>query len=100
MTIGFQIDCLRTKTNSFGKVKLTMRFILGVLWGYYIRQKAVADHYAYRIYGGYPLVLCGDSCNRAFHSCLSLKRERASRSPQSRVPSLIGLHLEAPKPSA
>jgi hypothetical protein len=46
-----------------------MRFILGVLWGLlHPRQKAVADTYAYGIYGACAHVRRSDSRNRAFHS--------------------------------
>src|SRR5690242_20762976 len=59
------------------------------------RRKALADHYAYDLYGVYAL-FCGVIPAIALSILgLSVMRERASRPPQTSVPSLIGSHLES-----
>ncbi len=46
-----------------------MRFILGVLWGYYIRGKKRLLIITLTVFiGAYHHVFCGTSRNRSFHS--------------------------------
>jgi len=60
------------------------------------RQKPLADHDAYDLYGVYAPVLCGASRNRSFHSWpIRDARKRASRPPQTSVPSLVELNYES-----
>src|SRR5215203_6232267 len=85
------------RTNYFlRKVKLTMRFILGVLWGYYIRGRKRLLIITLTVFTVFMLLFCVVLPAIALSILgLSVMRERASRPPQTRVPSLIGLHLES-----
>jgi len=95
MTIRFQIDCLRI--NYFlRKVKLTMRFILGVLWGYYIRGRKRLLIITLTVFTVFMLLFCVVLPAIALSILgLSVMRERASRPPQTSVPSLVGLNYES-----
>jgi beta-lactam-binding protein with PASTA domain len=73
-----------------------MRFILGVLWGYYIRGRKRLLIITLTVFTAFMLLFCVVLPAIALSILgLSVMRERASRPPQSRVPSLIGLHLES-----
>jgi hypothetical protein len=73
----------------------TMRFILGVLWGYYIRVRKRLLIITLAVF--IVLVLmCAVVLPAIALSMLGLSvmRERASRPPQTSVPSLVGLNYE------
>lgn len=73
-----------------------MRFILGVLWGYYIRGRKRLLIITLTVFTVLVLMFAVVIPAIALSILgLSVMRERASRPPQSRVPSLIGLHLES-----
>lgn len=95
MTIRFRIDCMWT--NYFlRKVKLTMRFILGVLWGYYIRGRKRLLIITLTVFTVLVLMCCVVLPAIALSILgLSVMRERASRPPQTSVPSLVGLNYES-----
>ena len=59
------------------------------------RQKALADHYAYGLYGACAPVRCVIPAIALSILGLSVMRERASRPPQTSVPSLVGLNYES-----
>ena len=85
------------RTNYFlRKVKLTMRFILGVLWGYYIRGKKRLLIITLTVFM-VLIILCSVVLPAIALSILGLDvmRERASRPPQTSVPSLVGLKYES-----
>jgi beta-lactam-binding protein with PASTA domain len=73
-----------------------MRFILGVLWGYYIRGKKRLLIITLTVFM-LIILLCSVVIPAIALSILGLSvlRERASRPPQTRVPSLIGLTYES-----
>ena len=85
------------RTNYFRrKVKLTMRFILGVLWGYYIRGKKRLLIITLTVFTVLMLLFCVVIPTIALSILgLSVMRERASRPPQTSVPSLVGLKYES-----
>src|SRR5690349_9034263 len=73
-----------------------MRFILGVLWGYYIRGRKRLLIITLTVFTVFMLLFCVVLPAIALSILgLDVMRERASRPPQSRVPSVIGLHLES-----
>ena len=84
------------RTNYFlRKVKLTMRFILGVLWGYYIRGRKRLLIITLTVFTVLVLVFAVVLPAIAlFILRLDVMRERASRPPQTSVPSLVGLNYE------
>ena len=93
MTISFRIDCMRITITSKGE--LTMRFILGVLWGYYIRGRKRLLIITLTIFTVFMLLFCVVLPAIALSILgLSVMRERASRPPQTSVPSLVGLNYE------
>ena len=72
-----------------------MRFILGVLWGYYIRGRKRLLIITLTVFT--VLVLVFAVVLPAIALCilgLDVMRERASRPPQTSVPSLVGLNYE------
>jgi len=72
-----------------------MRFILGVLWGYYIRGRKRLLIITLTVFT--VLVLVFAVVIPAIALCilgLDVMRERASRPPQTSVPSLVGLNYE------
>ncbi len=73
-----------------------MRFILGVLWGYYIRGKKRLLIITLTVFI-VLIIMCSVVLPAIALSILGLSvmRERASRPPQTRVPSLIGLTYES-----
>ena len=73
-----------------------MRFILGVLWGYYIRGRKRLLIITLAVFT--VLVLVFAIVIPAIALCilgLDVMRERASRPPQTSVPSLVGLNYES-----
>jgi PASTA domain-containing protein len=84
-------------TNYFRrKVKLTMRFILGVLWGYYIQGRKRLLIITLTVFTVLMLLFCVVIPAIALSILgLSVMRERASRPPQTSVPSLVGLNYES-----
>src|SRR5690348_16421798 len=91
----FWIDCVRT--NYFlSKGELTMRFILGVLWGYYIRGRKRLLIITLAVFT--VLLLVFAVVIPAIALCilgLDVMRERASRPPQTSVPALVGSKYES-----
>ena len=73
-----------------------MRFILGVLWGYYIRGRKRLLIITLTIFTVFMLLFCVVIPAIALSILgLSVMRERASRPPQTPVPSLVGLNYES-----
>ena len=73
-----------------------MRFILGVLWGYYIRGRKRLLIITLTIFTVFMLLWCVVIPAIALSILgLSVMRERASRPPQTSVPSLVGLNYES-----
>jgi beta-lactam-binding protein with PASTA domain len=73
-----------------------MRFILGVLWGYYIRGRKRLLIITLTIFTVFMLLCCVVIPAIALSILgLSVMRERASRPPQTSVPSLVGLNYES-----
>ena len=85
------------RTNYFlRKVKLTMRFILGVLWGYYIRGRKRLLIITLTVFTVFMLLFCVVLPAIALLILgLDVMRERASRPPQTSVPSLVGSKYES-----
>ena len=78
------------------KGKTEMRFILGVLWGYYIRGRKRLLIITLTIFTVFMLLWCVVIPAIALSILgLSVMRERASRPPQTSVPSLVGLNYES-----
>ena len=72
-----------------------MRFILGVLWGYYIRGRKRLLIITLAVFMVLMLLFCVVLPAIAlFILRLDVMRERASRPPQTSVPSLVGLNYE------
>jgi beta-lactam-binding protein with PASTA domain len=72
-----------------------MRFILGVLWGYYIRGRKRLLIITLAVFTVLVLVFAVVIPAIALSILgLSVMRERASRPPQTSVPSLVGLNYE------
>jgi beta-lactam-binding protein with PASTA domain len=73
-----------------------MRFILGVLWGYYIRGRKRLLIITLTVFIGL-IIVCSVVLPAIALSMLGLSvmRERASRPPQTSVPSLVGLNYES-----
>jgi beta-lactam-binding protein with PASTA domain len=70
-----------------------MRFVLGVLWGYYIRGKKRLLIITLTVF---MLLFCVVLPAIALSILgLDVMRERASRPPQTSVPSLVGLNYES-----
>jgi len=77
------------------KGELTMRFILGVLWGYYIRGRKRLLIITLTIFTVFMLLWCVVIPAIALSILgLDVMRERASRPLQTSVPSLVGLNYE------
>jgi beta-lactam-binding protein with PASTA domain len=76
-----------------------MRFILGVLWGYYIRGKKRLLIITLTVFI-VLIIMCSVVLPAIALSILALDvmRERASRPPQTSVPSLVGLKYESAEP--
>jgi beta-lactam-binding protein with PASTA domain len=73
-----------------------MRFILGVLWGYYIRGRKRLLIITLTVFTVFMLLCCVVLPAIALSILgLSVMRERASRPPQTSVPSLVGLKYES-----
>lgn len=73
-----------------------MRFILGVLWGYYIRGRKRLLIITLTVFTVFVLLLCVVLPAIALLILgLDVMRERASRPPQTSVPSLVGLRYES-----
>ena len=73
-----------------------MRFILGVLWGYYIRGRKRLLIITLTVFTVLVLVFAVVLPAIAlFILRLDVMRERASRPPQTSVPSLVGLNYES-----
>ena len=73
-----------------------MRFILGVLWGYYIRGRKRLLIIMLTIFTVFMLLFCVVLPAIALSILgLDVMRERASRPPQTSVPSLVGLKYES-----
>ncbi|HKU76031.1 MAG TPA: PASTA domain-containing protein [Pyrinomonadaceae bacterium] len=73
-----------------------MRFILGVLWGYYIRGRKRLLIITLTVFVALIIMCC--VVLPAIALCilgLDVMRERASRPPQTSVPSLVGLNYES-----
>ena len=85
------------RTNNFlSKGELTMRFILGVLWGYYIRGRKRLLIITLTVFTVFMLLFCVVLPAIALSILgLDVMRERASRPPQTSVPSLVGLSYES-----
>ncbi len=85
------------RTNYFpSKGELTMRFILGVLWGYYIRGRKRLLIITLAVFMVLMLLFCVVLPAIALSLLgLDVMRERASRPPQTTVPSLVGLKYES-----
>src|SRR5215204_1433142 len=78
------------------KGELTMRFILGVLWGYYIGGRKRLLIIKLTVFTVFVLVFCVVLPAIALSILgLAVMRERASRPPQTSVPSLVGLNYES-----
>jgi beta-lactam-binding protein with PASTA domain len=73
-----------------------MRFILGLLWGYYIRGKKRLLIITLTVFVAL-IIMCSVVLPAIALSLLWLdvRRERASRPPQTSVPSLVGLKYES-----
>ena len=72
-----------------------MRFILGVLWGYYIRGRKRLLIITLTVFIALIIMCCVVLPAIALSILgLSVMRERASRPPQTSVPSLVGLNYE------
>jgi beta-lactam-binding protein with PASTA domain len=73
-----------------------MTFILGVLWGYYIRGKKRLLIITLAVFM-VLIIVCSVIIPAIALSLLGLDvmRERASRPPQTSVPSLVGLNYES-----
>ena len=73
-----------------------MRFILGVLLGYYMRGKKRLLVVTLTVYIGL-IIMCSVVLPAIALSMLGLSvmRERASRPPQTSVPSLVGVNYES-----
>src|SRR5690242_8970253 len=94
MTIRFW-DRLSATNNFLSKGELTMRFILGVLWGYYIRGRKRLLIITLAVFTVLLLVFAVVIPAIALSILgLDVMRERASRPPQTSVPSLVGLNYE------
>jgi beta-lactam-binding protein with PASTA domain len=73
-----------------------MRFILGVLWGYYIRGRKRLLIITLTIFTVFMLLWCVVIPAIALSILgLDVMRERASRPPQTSVPSLVELNYES-----
>ncbi|HET9711442.1 MAG TPA: PASTA domain-containing protein [Pyrinomonadaceae bacterium] len=73
-----------------------MRFILGVLWGYYIRGRKRLLIITLAVFMMLMLLFCVVLPAIALSLLgLDVMRERASRPPQTSVPSLVGLKYES-----
>ena len=73
-----------------------MRFVLGVLWGYYIRGRKRLLIITLTIFTAFMLLFCVVLPAIALSILgLSVMRERALRPPQTSVPSLVGLNNES-----
>ena len=73
-----------------------MRFILGVLWGYYIRGRKRLLIITLTIFTAFMLLFCVVLPAIALSILgLDVMRERASRPLQTSVPSLVGLNYES-----
>lgn len=73
-----------------------MRFILGVLWGYYIRGRKRLLIITLTLFAVFMLLCCVVLPAIALSILgVSVMRERASRPPQTSVPSLVGLNYES-----
>jgi beta-lactam-binding protein with PASTA domain len=73
-----------------------MRFILGVLWGYYIRGRKRLLIITLTVFVALIIMCCVVLPAIAlFILGLDVMRERASRPPQTSVPSLVGLNYES-----
>jgi beta-lactam-binding protein with PASTA domain len=73
-----------------------MRFILGVLWGYYIRGRKRLLIITLAVFMVLMLLFCVVLPAIALSLLgLDVMRERASRPPQTTVPSLVGLKYES-----
>lgn len=73
-----------------------MRFILGVLWGYYIRGRKRLLIITLAVFMVFMLLFCVVLPAIALSLLgLDVMRERASRPPQTSVPSLVGLKYES-----
>lgn len=72
-----------------------MRFILGVLLGYYMRGKKRLLIITLTVYIGF-IIMCSVVLPAIALSILGLSvmRERASRPPQTTVPAVVGLNYE------
>src|SRR6185369_6996552 len=95
MTIRFW-DRLSATNNFLSKGELTMRFILGVLWGYYMRGRKRLLIITLTVFT--VLVLVFAVVLPAIALCilrLDVMRERASRPPQTSVPALVGSKYES-----
>jgi len=72
-----------------------MRFILGVLWGYYIRGRKRLLIITLTVFIALIIMCCVVIPAIALSILgLSVMRERASRPPQTSVPSLVGVNYE------
>jgi len=73
-----------------------MRFILGVLWGYYIRGRKRLLIITLAVFM-VLIIVCSVIIPAIALSVLGLDvmRERASRPPQTSVPSLVGFNYES-----
>lgn len=73
-----------------------MRFILGVLWGYYIRGRKRLLIITLTVFIALIIMCCVVLPAIALSILgLDVMRERASRPPQTSVPSLVGLKYES-----
>ena len=73
-----------------------MRFILGVLWGYYIRGRKRLLIITLTVFIALIIMCCVVLPAIALSILgLSVMRERASRPPQTSVPSLVGVNYES-----
>ena len=73
-----------------------MRFILGVLWGYYIRGRKRLLIITLTVIIALIILFCVVLPAIALSMLgLDVMRERASRPPQTYVPSLVGLNYES-----
>ena len=73
-----------------------MRFILGVLWGYYIRGRKRLLIITLTVFIALIIMCCVVLPAIALSILgLSVMRERASRPPQTSVPSLVELNYES-----
>ena len=77
------------------KGELTMRFILGVLWGYYIRGRKRLLIITLAVFMVLMLLFCVVLPAIALSLLgLDVMRERASRPPQTSVPVVVGVNYE------